>query len=177
MSLLGSVVEALRRERVPHALIGAAAMAIHGVSRSTGDIDLLTIDTGVLRKELWASIERAGATLRIVAGDADDPLAGSVRLTDGNQIVDVVVGRGTWQREAIETAVPSLIGDVEVAVARLGALVLLKLYAGGPKDAWDIRSLLEVVDDEPALRAEIERTLPHLGADAGRLWRRLKNER
>ena len=176
MSLLRDVVEALRREGTPHALIGAAAMAVHGVTRSTTDIDLLTVDTRVLRGELWAPFERQGATLRILTGDAEDPLAGSVRLSDGSQIVDVVVGRYVWQREIVDTAVPSLIDDVQIGVARPGGLVLLKLYAGGPKDAWDIRSLLEVSEDEPALRAEVDHVLPRLGADAIRLWARLKDE-
>jgi hypothetical protein len=38
MSLLAEVLRVLERERVPHALIGAAALAIHGVSRSTADL-------------------------------------------------------------------------------------------------------------------------------------------
>jgi hypothetical protein len=41
MSLLAEVLQLLERERVPHALIGAAAMAVRGVSRSTADVDLL----------------------------------------------------------------------------------------------------------------------------------------
>jgi hypothetical protein len=49
MSLLRDVVETLQREGIRHALIGAAAMVVHGVSRATADIDLLTIDAGVTR--------------------------------------------------------------------------------------------------------------------------------
>lgn len=173
MSLLGEVLQHLERERVDHALIGAAAMAIHGVSRATADVDLLTVDTGVLRRERWAAFDERGLLLRLLRGDTDDPLAGSVRLGGGSDIVDVVVGRYAWQREIIETAERLSLGQLSVKVARAAGLVLLKLHAGGPKDAWDIRALLEVSDNAAALSAEVERTIPRLPADAQLLWSRL----
>ena len=54
-------------------------MAVHGVSRATADVDLLTVDENSLRHTLWAEIEGHGATLRVLKGDFEDPLAGSVR--------------------------------------------------------------------------------------------------
>jgi hypothetical protein len=54
--------------------------------------------------------------------------------------------------------------------------VLLKLHAGGPKDAWDIRALLEVSDDAAAVQAEVERTIARLPEDARLLWARLRAE-
>lgn len=176
MSLLAEVLRLLERERVPHALIGAAALAVRGVSRSTADVDLLCVDSTILRRETWADFEARGLLLRALKGDSDDPLAGSVRLGDGSEIVDVVVGRDTWQREIIETAEPLSLGDLSVPVARPAGLVLLKLHAGGPKDAWDIRALLEVSDDAAAIQAEVERMVSRLPADARRLWSRLRAE-
>lgn len=41
MTLPGRVVDLLVRRDIPHALIGAAALAARGVARSTFDIDLL----------------------------------------------------------------------------------------------------------------------------------------
>ncbi len=60
MSLLSAVVARLERERIRHALIGAAALAVHGVSRSTAAIDLLTVDSRVLGGEFWAPVAAAG---------------------------------------------------------------------------------------------------------------------
>ena len=40
MSLLRDVVAVLEANRIDHTLIGAAAMAVHGVSRATADVDL-----------------------------------------------------------------------------------------------------------------------------------------
>ena len=57
MGLLAEVLQLLERERVPYALIGAAAMAVRGVSRSTADVDLWSVDAGILRREAWAAFE------------------------------------------------------------------------------------------------------------------------
>jgi len=174
MSLLAEVVRLLERDGVAHALIGAAALAIHGVSRSTADVDLLAVDATILREDRWAEMEAPGRDIRILKGEAEDPLAGTVRLVEGSEIVDVVVGRYSWQREIIEAAAPLSLGDLRVPVAVPAGLILLKLHAGGPKDAWDIRALLEVVDGAANVEAEVGRLVPRLPADAGRLWARLR---
>ena len=47
-SLLRRVHERLEESGIAHALIGAAALAIHGISRSTFDQDLLVTDRRAL---------------------------------------------------------------------------------------------------------------------------------
>lgn len=59
-----------------------------------------------------------------------------------------------------------------VGVARAADLILLKLFAGGPQDAWDVTQLL-AVPDRSALVAEVEAALPALPEDARQLWRRV----
>ena len=44
MTLVDRVSARLQAAGIPHALIGAAALAAAGVARSTFDIDLLTVD-------------------------------------------------------------------------------------------------------------------------------------
>lgn len=168
------VVRVLEHERIPHALIGAAALAIHGVSRSTADVDLLTVDARVLGLEDWGELESGGCELRVLTGGADDPLAGSVRLTRADEIVDVVVGRFSWQREIVDAAEPMSVGQLSVPVARPAGLVLLKLHAGGPKDAWDIRALFEVSSDVATLETEVDGVVSRLPSDARQLWSRLR---
>lgn len=176
MSLLAEVVSVLEREGVPFALIGAAALAVRGVSRSTADVDLLCVEASILRSGAWAGFAARGCELRVLEGDPDDPLAGSVRVAEGSDIVDVVVGRYAWQREVIEAAEVMSLGEVTVPVARPAGLVLLKLHAGGAKDAWDIRALLEATEGAAELEAEVEGLVPGLPADARRLWSRLRGE-
>ena len=75
MSLTWDVAARLDAEGVGFALIGALAMAVLGVSRSTADIDFLSVEEGLLKRELWTDFEERGATLRLLKGDFDDPLA------------------------------------------------------------------------------------------------------
>lgn len=177
MSLLADVVSILRREKIDHALIDATAMAVYGVSRATAEVDLLTVDARVLEAALWEPLSAQGVSLRILKGDFDDPLAGSVRLTgEGASIVDVVVGRDKWQKDVLETAETRSLGDIELPVARPAGLVLLKLHAGGPRDAWDISSLAEIHEGWAGVKSEVEEVVGRLPAESRRLWKRLREE-
>jgi hypothetical protein len=57
-----------------------------------------------------------------------------------------------------------------VPVVTAPDFVLLKLYAGGPQDAWDVDQLLDV---EPAIAARVEAVIAALPADSIRLWRQI----
>jgi hypothetical protein len=173
LTLLGRVHSLLAGAGVSHALIGAAALALHGVSRSTHDLDLLATDPSCLTPDLWASFESAEVEVEIRKGDLDDPLAGVVRFTaPGDSPVDLVVGKARWQAAALERAENRSFADVELPVLRAADLILLKLYAGGPQDAWDIVQLL-AASDEQRLSLEIEPHLAALPAPAVHLWRQI----
>lgn len=53
-------------------------------------------------------------------------------------------------------------------------LVLLKLYAGGPQDAWDVDQLLDAV---PTIETDVTAALPALPTSCARLWRRILADR
>jgi hypothetical protein len=53
-------------------------------------------------------------------------------------------------------------------VVTLADLILLKLHAGGYRDAADVRMMLDGADR--ATREDVERALPALPRDARRLW-------
>ncbi len=172
LRLLERVTRLLAARGVEHALVGAGALAAHGVSRSTFDVDLLVTDRRVLDAQAWAELSAAGVQVDVRAGDDEDPLAGVVRLSEpGERSVDVVVGRHRWETEILHRArAASAPGQVPVAAA--ADLVLLKLYAGGPQDAWDVEQLLAASDRE-AIGAAVLRVLPRLPPHAAALWRRV----
>jgi hypothetical protein len=173
LGLLDDVARELSSRGVSHALIGAGALAFHGVSRSTFDLDLLVTDGVVLDSSFWGRLAGLGIGLDLRVGDDDDPLAGVVRLTrSGSRSVDVVVGRAAWQSEALARATPRALGVVPIPVVTLPDLVLLKLYAGGPQDAWDIEQLL-ALGDRTALVSTVARELSRLPSHASELWRRI----
>ena len=171
MTLLARVASVLERTGIRYALIGAGAMAARGVSRSTHDIDLFTTDSRALEPLTWHSLDDLGVDVR--RGGAQDPLAGVVRISaPGERDVDVVVGRGGWQHEVVSRAERTHVGDVDLPVASAADLVLLKLYAGGSQDRWDIEQLLAMGDER--LVRDVETRLADLPSDARALWQTLR---
>ncbi len=172
MTLGDRVMTALDERGIPHALIGAAALAASGVARSTLDLDLLTLDPRILDQEMWSSLRSAGVDIDVRRGDVDGALAGVVRVTmPGERPVDLILGRHAWQQRAVERA-QQLPGGAKVVLAR--DLVLLKLYAGGTQDLWDIRQLMTALVGT-SLAADVEADLGELPADARALWASVRN--
>lgn len=168
MSLLASVASVLERAGIPFALIGAGALAVHGVSRSTLDQDLLVTDRRVLTPDMWSALNDVSVDIR--AGDPEDPLAGVVRfVAAGQRDVDLVVGRHEWQRAVLNRAQHVWTGDLTIPVAAISDLILLKLYAGGAQDLWDVEQLLGVA--EAGVAEQVERELTNLPQRCAELWR------
>lgn len=167
MTLGERVIAALEERGIAHAIIGATALAAAGVARSTLDLDLLTLDSRLLDPKHWNDLRAAGADVDVRRGDSDDPLAGVVRISMADERpVDIILGRYAWQGRAVERAV-RLPDGRRLVQAR--DLVLLKLYAGGTQDLWDVRQLLAAVDHR-SLVADVEQDLGDLPAGARELW-------
>ena len=175
MTLAEKVAVLLAAAGHPHAVIGAMAMAVHGISRGTADFDFMVGDPEVLKADLWAELASTGASVVIRKGDVGDPLAGVVRIeAPGDLPVDVVVFGGLgWQREAALRAETAMLDGARMPVVRPADLVLLKLYAGGPQDAWDIEALLSASTARDALCREVESRLARLPSRSRRLWTRI----
>jgi hypothetical protein len=134
-------------------------------------------DAVCLAEPTWATLRQDGVEVTIRRGEPDDPLAGVVRLAAAGQSpVDLIVGKTAWQARVLERARSSPVADVVSPVATVADLVLLKLYAAGPQDAWDVAQLLDA-GDRAALVAEIEAALPALPEDSRRLWARVVESR
>lgn len=173
MPLLTCVVSQLDRHGIRCALIGAAALAVRGVARSTFDLDLLAADSRALDAGTWRELGDSRARVTVRRGDADDPLAGVVRIESPDQrTVDVIVGRWEWQDAIVRRAEPIEIEGAVVPVVRASDLILLKLYAGGSQDAWDIEQLLAAGDRETLVVA-VNAELDSLPGDARARWRRI----
>lgn len=167
MTVFERVHGVLNHAGIAHALIGASALAARGVARSTYDIDLLTTDERVLEPRLWHSLSSDGLRIDIRRGDADDPLGGVVRVETANERpVDVILGKLAWQQRAVERA-ELVAGGPPVVLAR--DLVLLKLYAGGTQDLWDVRELLRQ-PGSAQLAGEVTADLAALSSEMRQRW-------
>lgn len=173
-SLLASVTAALDHAGVRYAVIGAGALAAHGIARSTFDLDLFTTDAVALDAHTWASVatdSRIGLDIR--RGDSDDPLAGLVRLSaTGERDIDVVVGRYRWQADAVERAMPVETFGARLPIVTPADLILLKLYAGGAQDHWDIEQLL-ARDDRDVLVETVNSRIASLPPQSRAAWARV----
>jgi hypothetical protein len=166
MNLLKEIRSTLEAAGIRHALIGALALAAYGVNRASVDLDLFVADASSLRPDLWAGLQSRGVAVEVRKGDLTDPLAGVVRFqAPGEAPIDIVVGKWTWQTRILERAEP--VG--ELLVVRAADLVLLKLYAGGLQDAWDVQQLLARPFREDIVR-EVESRLSDLPARCQDLW-------
>lgn len=169
MSLLEEISTTLEAAGIRHALIGALALAAYGVNRASVDLDLFVADASCLRPDLWADLQSRGIAVDVRKGDLTDPLAGVVRFqAPGESPIDIVVGKWTWQTRVLERAEP--IGGL--LVVRAADLVLLKLYAGGPQDAWDVQQLL-ARPFRADLILEVESRLSELPAQSQNLWKKI----
>jgi hypothetical protein len=167
--LLTSVAAVLEQAGIPHALVGAAALAVHGVSRSTVDQDLLVTDRRALNPDMWRGLP--GVSVDVRRGDSDDPLAGVIRFTaSGQRDVDIIVGRHAWQSSMLARAQRVPLGERTIPVVGVADLILLKLYAGGVQDRWDIAQLL-AASGSPEVEDAVERGLAKLPDRCAELWR------
>ncbi len=171
--LLPRVVEVLSNEHISFVVIGASAMAAHGVSRSTIDIDLMTLDPRVLKVAMWSDLISQGFDIEIRHGDADDPLRGVVRFeSPGQRPVDLIVSHGGWQARVIESPETAIFEGLELPVVGKVDLILLKLYAGGPQDLWDISQLI-LSTPHGTLILEVEKALEGMPPHFRTVWSRV----
>lgn len=172
---LEPVTHLLDAAEVSYALIGAHAMAARGYPRFTIDVDVLTTDARVLDAATWGPLIEQGARVDRRRGDADDPLAGVVRivLADATN-VDVVVGRWAWEQQVVARAERMHVLGVTIAVATTSDLILLKLAAGGHIDLHDAAALLALGDRDRVI-ADVEARLGDVRPDVRSHWRALLN--
>lgn len=163
-TLFHEVLDVLMRRGTPAALIGAVALAAHGIVRATFDYDLLVLDRGVLEAVAWTDLADSGAVVEIRRGDSEDPLAGVVRVTrEGEASVDLVVGKRPFLEGVLARRRELVVRGRRVPVVLGADLLLLKVFAGGPQDLLDAENLL-AGDEDGQLRTELEARLAELPA-------------
>ena len=145
-----------------YALIGGFAVAALGVPRATHDVDfalaLGASDPAALSRHLGAEYQ---------AGDVDDPLRGVFQLTvtigDVAIPVQLILLPSVWNAIIFREIVTVSVFGCAVPVVSWQALILLKLYAGGPQDLLDIRQILAVCQPTPAEMQAVSPLADQLG--------------
>lgn len=170
------VALAARQLGIESALIGAYALAVHGVVRATSDIDLATAVQPSLLGDLRRALEETGLHTELRYPDEQDDLGGVLVAweqvdDDGDPIdpVEVVNFFNPYRprQNPAAGAIAAAITMVEkpgLRFPRLADLIAMKLDAGGPEDILDVQKLLRA---NPAADVdEIRSTCKRFGFDA-----------
>lgn len=147
-------LRALKAKRVPHAVIGATALAVRGLPRMTRDLDVLVpIDSGFKALEALGSAGFKSNTPVERKGDPD-PMYVLVDRTGSE--VDLLVAAGEPEATVVSEAPQSLVFGMRAPVATLEQLLLLYLYSNQPKHLGDFA---RIVTDTRVDIGDVERYL------------------
>lgn len=168
--LLAAAASHLKQRQIRCALVGPGALAAHGVSGETSSLELLVVSRAVLDARFWNGLPGVRADVR--TGAPDEPLAGVVRLSRGDEAVEVMVGKMSWQQDVLMRARVRDVGGAEVPVASVVDLILLQLHAGGPEAISELERLLAITDRE-SITEQVDARLNQLPPECARLWRKV----
>jgi len=142
LDLLGALVQAGARFLV----VGAHAMAVHGVPRATGDLDVWIARDAENANRVLAALARFGAPLAALGVSRDDLMREDEVLQVGlpPRRIDVLTSiSGVAFDEAWPDRVTRAIGGLEIPFLGRAALVRNKRASGRTKDLADLEALGE----------------------------------
>jgi len=157
-------LRALKAKRIPHAVIGAAALAVRGLPRMTRDLDVVVPRSAGFKA--LAALGSAGfrSTTPIVSGSEPEPMYVLIDRTGGE--VDLLLAAGEPESSVIDEAPQSLIFGVRAPVATLEQLLLLYLYSNQPKHLGDFaRIVTETGVDLVAVERYLDEVHPQMLPD------------
>lgn len=152
------ILQCLVRHRVDFVVVGGLAASLHGVPHVTFDIDVTPEPSGENRERLSRALRELGARIRLPtesgglpfdhdgASLADAKVWNLVTLYGELDLTMEPAGMSGYD-ELIDDAVVTDLGEVEVAVASLDAVIRSKRAADRPKDRA-VLPLLEQTRDE-----------------------------
>ncbi|HLB37398.1 MAG TPA: hypothetical protein VJL31_12575 [Gemmatimonadales bacterium] len=127
-------------------VVGAHALAAHGVPRVTGDLDLWVEPTAANARRVWRALAAFGAPLgSLKVGEQDFHLPEQVvQLGLPPYRIDVMTSvSGVGFADAWESRLSGALFEVPVAFIGRDAFIRNKRASGRPKDLEDLRSLGE----------------------------------
>jgi hypothetical protein len=136
------ILSALNAERAEYLLVGAYAVAAHGIPRATGDIGLWIRPTTQNAKAVWNALEKFGAALsHFSLADLEKPdlvfqFGVAPQRIDMMTSIDGVEFDAAWAEH-----MSFRIDEIEVPTISLRHLILNKKATGRPQDIADASRL------------------------------------
>ncbi len=138
------LITCLNTERVEYVVVGAFALAAHGLPRATGDIDLLVRPSSENARRLFSALKAFGAPVAAAAvTEADFAKPGIVyQMGLPPRRIDVLTEiSGVSFDEARAAPVSAIIDGQPVSFIGLDALIANKRAAARPRDLADVSAL------------------------------------
>ena len=136
------IISSFNAERVEYLVIGAYAVAAHGLPRATGDLDLWVHRTPANAERVWRALARFGAPLdRLTKADLLTPdVFIQIGVAPGR--VDLFTDiAGVSFDEAYPARITVTMAGVDVPALGLDHLLRSKRAAGRPQDLADVARL------------------------------------
>jgi hypothetical protein len=133
------MLSALSEAGADHIVVGAHALAAHGLPRATGDLDILVRPTADNAERVWQALLTFGAPLReITTADLCAP-DHVFQIGVAPCRIDILTSiTGVGFAEAWESRIIVEIEGLEVAVLGRDALLKNKKAVGRPRDLADV---------------------------------------
>lgn len=124
---------------VEYLLVGAYALAVHGLPRATGDMDLWVRPTTENAHRAYAALAGFGAALRDLAPDDLATLDIVFQIGVAPRRIDVLTSiDGVDFVAAWERRVMTVVDGIDVPVLHKADLIANKRAVGRPKDLADV---------------------------------------
>jgi hypothetical protein len=138
------VVAALREEGAEFLVVGAFAMAAHGVPRATGDLDLWIRPVPENASRVWRALLRFGAPVEAASLTVEDLASPYMVFQMGQppRRVDIITGidgvsfEDAWPNRKLVT-----VEGLEVPCLGRSELIRNKKASGREKDLLDVKTL------------------------------------
>jgi len=123
-------------------LVGAYAVAAHGVPRATGDIDLWVKRSNENAERVWTALKKFGAPLSDLTKDDLTSLGTVIQLGVTPRRIDILTEiTGVEFEEAEAERLVVSIEGIEIPVIGLTHLIKNKKAVGRPQDEADVSRL------------------------------------
>jgi predicted nucleotidyltransferase len=138
------VAEILTRENIDYLIIGAFALAVHGVVRASSDVDALLYVSYKRLAAISTIFEASEFDAALRRGDDDDPILSMLVLSDvyGNR-VELLGGLRGMDPKIFSRAVEVPFHGVNLRIVGREDFIAMKCFAAGPKDLADARAAFE----------------------------------
>ena len=136
-------LRALKLAMVPHAVIGAAALAARGLPRMTKDLDIVVVTDDAFTA--LNCLRKVGFRSVTPIKESEPPKAMYVLTHQGSE-VDLLVAAGEPESTVVGEATPARLFGITAPVATLEHLLLMYLYSNQPRHFGDFARIVTETD-------------------------------